>query len=70
MATATNDQTPPLLALPVELVGRIVHSLTPESLLMLRLTCKVLEHSTHDLFAKKFLSDGTAASTMSLVGYS
>lgn len=51
---ATKDQTSPLLALPVELVGRIVDSLEPESLLMLRLTCKVLDHSTHDLFAKKF----------------
>ena len=51
----TNDQTPPLLALPVELVGRIADSLTPESLLMLRLTCKVLEHSTYDLFSKTFI---------------
>ena len=49
---ATNDQTPPLLALQVELVGRIAESLTPDSLLMLRLTCKALEHSTYDPFAK------------------
>lgn len=52
---ATNNQTLPLLlALPVELVGRIADSLTPESSLMLRLTCKVLEHSTYDLFSKTF----------------
>ena len=51
---ATNGQASPLLALPVELIGRIADSLTPESLLMLRLTCKILEHSTYDLFAKTF----------------
>lgn len=51
---ATSDNTPALLALPVELVGRIADSLEPESLLMLRLTCKVLEHTTYDLFAKTF----------------
>lgn len=50
----TNDQTSALLALPVELVGRIADSLTPESLLMFRLTCKALEHSTYDLLAKTF----------------
>jgi len=50
----TNDNTPALLTLPVELVGRIADSLTPESLLMFRLTCKALEHSTYDLFAKTF----------------
>jgi hypothetical protein len=49
---ATNDNTSSLLALPVELVGRIADALGPESLLMLRLTCKALEHSTYDLFAK------------------
>ncbi|KAM0702065.1 hypothetical protein Q7P35_010975 [Cladosporium inversicolor] len=51
---AINNNTSALLALPVELVGRIADSLEPESLLMLRLTCKVLEHSTYDLFAKTF----------------
>lgn len=51
---ATNNQTTPLLALPVELVGRIADSLTPESLLMLRLTCNLLEHLTYDLFSKTF----------------
>ena len=51
---ATNDNTSALLALPVELVGRIANSLEPESLLMLRLTCKALEHSTYDLFTKTF----------------
>jgi len=51
---ATNNETSALLALPVELVSRIANSLEPESLLMLRLTCKVLEHSTYDLFAKTF----------------
>lgn len=51
---ATNDQTPPLLVLPVELVGRIAESLTPDSLLMLRLTCKALEHSTYNPFAKTY----------------
>lgn len=51
---ATSDNTPALLALPVELVSRMADSLEPESLLMLRLTCKALEHSTYDLFAKTF----------------
>jgi len=49
-----NDSTSALLALPIELVDRIADSLGPESLLMLRLTCKVLEHSTYDRFAKTF----------------
>jgi hypothetical protein len=51
---ATNNNTSALLALPVELVGRIAKSLEPESLPMLRLTCKALEHSTYDLFTKTF----------------
>lgn len=51
---AANNNTSALLALPVELVGRIAKSLEPESLPMLRLTCKALEHSTYDLFTKTF----------------
>jgi hypothetical protein len=51
---ATNEDDSPLLSLPVELVGCIVDSLEPESLLMLCSTCKVLEHSKYDQFAKTF----------------
>jgi hypothetical protein len=40
--------------LPVELVSRIADLLGPESLLLLRLTCKALEHSKHDLFTKTY----------------
>jgi len=48
----TTNKASALLTLPVELVTRIVDSLEAESLLMLRLTCKVLEDSTYDRFTK------------------
>lgn len=52
MATSPSSQDAFLLQLPLELLQRIIDLLSDETTIMLRLSCKVLQATTFDVFAR------------------
>lgn len=54
MPTTSSSQDAFLLELPLELMQRTIDLLSDGTIIMLRLSCKVLQATTFDLFAKEY----------------
>lgn len=56
MAKTRSSQHAFLLQLPLELLQRIIDLLSDETIIMLRLSCKVLQATTFDVFAREYFT--------------